>query len=101
MPLDYYTFKVTELSVVVLVVGALIGSYRIRRWPSAVQLLGAGCMATALAIGYLVPTHVDPKTLQLKLGAVWRTQELLSSGGLMLFAIAYTAERLSGRKGPN
>jgi len=93
MSLNYYTLKITQLAVVVLVVGALIGSYRIRRC--------AGCMATALAIGYLVPTHVDPKTLQLKLGAVWRTQELLSSGGLMLFAIAYTAERLSGRKGPN
>jgi hypothetical protein len=99
MSLSYFMLSMTELGVLLILVGALAGCYRIRSWSSAVQLLGAACMAAAQVIGYLVHTPVDPNTHQVKLGAVWQTQVILSSGGMVLFAIGYAAERLRRRRG--
>jgi hypothetical protein len=92
MSLDYYTLKTSHLAVVVLLIAALVGCYRARRWPRIVQLVGAGCMATALAIGYLTPLRPDPGTNQISFGAAWQTQEVLSSAGLMIFAIGYALQ---------
>ena len=95
--LYYFTQAVSSLAIVLLLVGAVVACTRVRGLAVGSQLAGAACVATSVAMTYLLPVHTAPKTYQLTPVWVWRTEQILSSVGLMLFALGYLIERTRAR----
>ena len=96
--LNDYTMAANTVGLAVLLIGAGAGCYRTRRWPSAVQLLGAACFAAAVLIGFVLPPgQPDPRAYRIDPGP-WRAQMLLATGGWLTFAVGYAAEQFRGRK---
>ena len=73
--------------IIALIIGAIVGAIKVRGWPTGLQLVGAVAAFVAAVMQRLPLIHLEHG--RLAPAWIWRTQEMLSGGGMLTFSIGF------------